>query len=149
MTHAAYIAAIRKTRDHRPRRSQQSRSTRPRAEVRAYHRTHTGGIPNERRTYIIERRSGQVILVGEAVYREYARRRCSTPRSARDLAGELVTVSVVSIYAARRWPNALPGGTSLERAKRRILRPYWYGEQDYAATRKRLDALGGALDKRA
>ena len=144
------------TRDHRPRRSRQSRSTRPRAEVRVYHRTHTGGIPNECRSYIIERRSGQPILIGEAVYREHVNWRkqrvaraevnlarlaperkfsgwaytdfaghCAAvielkaaKRSADRPAGELVTVPIVSIYAARRWPNALPGGTSRRRASR-------------------------------
>ena len=161
-------AAVRKTRDHRPRRSRQSRSTRPRAEVRVYHRTHTGGIPNECRSYIIERRGGQSILIGEAVYREYVNRRkqrvvraeeeVARAKHMREYArgarrrnihrhtstmvmakaaladamwerdnakravdrptGELVTVPVVSIYAARRWPNALPGGTSRQRASR-------------------------------
>lgn len=170
-------AIVRETCDHRPRRSQQSRSTRPRAEVRASHRTHGHDIPNERRSYILDRRSGRATLTGEAVYREYVNRRKQRvaraevvhlqaeddfneartavfaawgahPNSSdRDLAavdvheevcrrrlhaadaelatakcsadrltGELVTVPVVSIYAARTWPNALPGGTSPQRA---------------------------------
>ena len=148
MTHSAHIAAIiRETRDHRPRRPQQSRSTRPRAEVRASHRTHGSGIPNERRSYILHR----LTLTGEAVFQEYVNRRLArieraevnvkifadhvryhydprlalmprrvarwqvedqtllafylceltvAKRSAARFAGELVTVPVVSIYAA-------------------------------------------------
>jgi hypothetical protein len=106
MTRAAYIAhLIRETRDHRPRRSQQTRSTRPRAESRAHLRTLGLSIPNERRSYILDRRSGRATLTGEAVYREYVNRRVERVRRAEaDVAMSEKTVEALKRDAAYYQP---------------------------------------------